>query len=234
MGVLAGTTYSEATGEKYISISGISGPPGEIRIEGPQSATVGSRPSEESNTFIRTNYPNVAGTYRLVIDGETVDRFEVTDRMAGSGNRLSYGWNGTIKRINWPDAPGEAEEVEETQENYDPDGADTLDPSNYAGIVNADNEEGIALAPRLRREGASLGPEGATVNLPDGRTVEVGAIQEADEVARVIDGENAGDVIDADQPATDSGDGQTSGSGDLGMAAAVVGVLALGYAATRR
>lgn len=104
-----------------------------------------------------------------------------------------------------------------------------IDPSNYRGIVNADNEQGIALAPSLRREGASLGPDGATVTLPDGETVDVGAVSDADEVARVLDGDDAGDVIDADRPAL--GDSSGGGSGMIGGAVAVVLALLVGAAA---
>lgn len=104
-----------------------------------------------------------------------------------------------------------------------------IDPANYRGIVNADNEEGVALAPELRREGASLGPDGATVTLPDGETVDVGAIDEADEVARVLDGPNAGDVIEADQPAVDGDPSSSSGGSgpDSGVIGAVGGGLLL-------
>jgi hypothetical protein len=111
--------------------------------------------------------------------------------------------------------------------NYEePD--DQIDPANYRGIVNAENDEGIALAPALRREGASLGPDGATVNLSDGETVDVGAIEEADEVARVLEGENAGDVIEADQPAVDGDPSSTSGGSDAGVIGAVgVGIVLL-------
>jgi hypothetical protein len=118
---------------------------------------------------------------------------------------------------------------------------DPIDPSNYAGVVNSDNEEGIAPAPELRKEGVELGPEGATFKFPDGTTAEVGAIEDPDEVARYVDGENAGEVIDADQPASDSdsdssssGTDATTSTGDLGPAAAVVALLGLGYAATQR
>jgi hypothetical protein len=114
-------------------------------------------------------------------------------------------------------------------ESYVPE--ETVDPSNYAGIVNADNEEGIALAPALRREGASLGPEGATVTLPDGETVDVGAISEADEVARYLQGDGAGDVVDADQPAVDTGSSSGGGGGMIGGAVAVVLALLVGAAA---
>jgi hypothetical protein len=118
-------------------------------------------------------------------------------------------------------------------ESYVPE--ETVDPSNYAGIVNADNAEGIAPAPALRRAGVTLGPDGATVNLPDGQTVEVGAIQEADEVARYVEGDQAGGVVDADQPAADQPEeSNTNGSGaGVGAAAVVAALLALGYGATR-
>lgn len=160
--------------------------------------------------------PSSPGWYVLKYDGRTVGLW-----VQDSGRTIST-----------PDNP-DADYTE-------PEPDTSIDPANYAGIVNADNETGVALAPSLRREGASLGPEGATVQLPDGRTVEVSQIQDADEVARVIDGPNQGDVIESDQSATSggssgsSGDGQTTSDGQgFGMAAAAVGVLALGYYATQ-
>jgi len=119
-------------------------------------------------------------------------------------------------------SPGDVTNVDET-----PSPSDIA--TNNPGIVPADNDEGIALAPSLRREGASLGPEGGTVTLPDGDTVEVGAIEESDEVARYLDGEQAGDVVDADQGAVSDPSG--SGGGLLGGAAAVVVLLVAGGAA---
>lgn len=112
------------------------------------------------------------------------------------------------------------------------DDSDEIDPSNYAGIVNADNEQGVALAPSLRREGMELGPEGATVTLPDGETVDVGAISDADEVARYTSGSNTGDVVESDQDATDSGSSTTSDA--LGASGAILGALALAYMLYRR
>jgi len=107
-------------------------------------------------------------------------------------------------------------------------------PSDIAtstpGLVPADNDEGIALAPSLRRAGADLGPEGATVTLPDGDTVDVGGIEESDEVARYLDGEQAGDVVEADQGAVD--DPTSSGGwGLIGGALAAVVLLVAGGAA---
>jgi hypothetical protein len=124
----------------------------------------------------------------------------------------------------------------------DPAGEDdapttTVDPADYAGIVNADNEEGIALAPALRRAGADLGPQGATVTLPDGETVEVGAIEDADEVARVLEGDDAGEVIDADQDAAggeSSGSSNTSSGDTFGAGGVAAVALALAYMIYRR
>jgi hypothetical protein len=112
------------------------------------------------------------------------------------------------------------------------DSSTQIDPSNYAGIVNADNEQGIALAPSLRREGASLGSDGATVTLPDGETVEVGAISEADEVARYTSGSNAGDIVDADQDAANTE--SSTNSDAIGASGTILGALALAYMIYRR
>lgn len=138
--------------------------------------------------------------------------------------------------------PGDGNAGEETSGSAD-DWTNTeepgpeIEPENYAGIVNADNEQGIALAPDLRRAGASLDENGATVNLPNGETVEVGAIEDSDEVARYIEGDRAGEVIDADQSALDDSDASTNSSdglpSDLGSGATAVVVLALVYAARR-
>jgi hypothetical protein len=120
--------------------------------------------------------------------------------------------------FDWPERPDQPAESE-------------VDPSNYAGIVNADNDEGVALAPTLRREGASLGPDGATVTLPDGETVDVGAISDSDEVARYLEGDDAGGVVDADQPAVDSDSSSGGSGGMIGGAVAVVLALLVGAAA---
>jgi len=138
--------------------------------------------------------PDRPGRYVVTVDGIPVARPEV---LAGEGG----------ESVTYPD-----------------DGPDPIDPSEYAGIVNADNDQGVALAPALRREGASIGPDGATVNLPDGETVEVGAISEADEVARYVEGDRAGEVVDADREAVDGG--STGGIGG-----AVGGVILLVAAA---
>jgi hypothetical protein len=151
-----------------------------------------------------------AGRYRVVRSGETVGTFEV---VSGTGNS---GEETTGDPDDWTNV----------------DNSNEIDPSNYAGIVNADNEQGIALAPSLRREGAELGPEGATVTLPDGETVDVGAISDADEVARYTSGSNAGDVIDADQDAVNSG--SSANSDAIGASGAVLGALALAYLIYRR
>ena len=109
--------------------------------------------------------------------------------------------------------------------------------TNHPLIVPADNEEGIAPAPVLRRRGVELGPEGATFRFENGESVEVGAIEEADEVARYISGENAGDVVEGDQDVVDetneSGGSNSSSSSDLGAGGAAA-ALAVAYLIYRR
>jgi hypothetical protein len=210
---------------------------GDIEIEAPNGETtkVGSYGGGVSGLRLRP--PDYPGRYHLLVGGERVSSVEVTSSMAGTESSVGYGWNGRI--VDLSGFPGEPATTE--QENYDPDGPEPIDPSNYAGVVNADNDEGIAPAPRLRQNGVELGPDGATFELPDGSTVDVGAIEDEDEVARYIEGDQAGEVVDADQPATDSGSdssssgtGATTSTGDLGPAVAVVALLGLGYAATQR
>jgi len=214
-----------------------------------------AKPGERIRVWLRPSHATVSGELRLV--GNGIDRKIQTVVPIGVDSRT-----GTLKlNVYAPEQPGTynleldghkisdfvvAESDSANNDRTPPEGADPdsietdLDPSNYAGIVNADNEQGVALAPRLRREGAELGPEGATVNLQDGETVEVGAIQDADEVARYVDGEDEGEVVDSDEPATDpdsdssnSGTDATTSTGDLGPAVAVVALLGLGYAAQR-
>lgn len=239
---------TETNTERYIEISGIKGRTGEMRIVGPQSANIGQRQSAGETTAIRVNLPEMPGHYRLKVGGVVTDRItlHIADVRAGTKN-IGRGWNGTIKRVNWMRTPenspqnlydtysdrllsdllgegydGPTETVQEETEPWE----DKIDPSEYVGIVNAGNEEGVALAPALRREGASLGPEGATVNLPDGETVDVGAISEADEVARYVEGDRAGEVVDADRGAVDGG--STDGAG--GVVGAVILVAAAAIA----
>lgn len=158
-----------------------------------------------------------------------------TIRDKQSGKSVSVSVSGTAMGSGFT-ANQEFEYVRRDPENIDsvpddfgqgPHGSETqIDPEEYAGIVNAGNDEGIALAPALRREGAALGPEGATVNLPDGETVEVGAISDADEVARYVEGDRAGEVVDADRGAVDGG--STDGTG--GVVGAVILVAAAAIA----
>jgi hypothetical protein len=211
-----------------------SDPAGPIYIEGPMWADNPQRIQFDRfgggniNYFSRFNLPSEAGEYTVEVNGQTVTLSVSEAEANGPTANLGFGWNGNIVTVDWQSGFSRTE-----QEDYDPDG-ESIDPSDYAGIVNADNEEGIALAPRLRREGAELGSDGAMVNLPDGETVEVGAISEADEVARYVDGDDAGDVIDSDQPATDSDSSRSGAADGMGAAGAALGVLALGYALTWR
>ncbi|WP_251327921.1 hypothetical protein [Haloplanus pelagicus] len=196
-----------------------------MTVDGVPVGSIGVYPGP--NDPISTDYLGIdlsgweTGEYTVRVDGERAGFLKVFE-----DDTISPDWNEGD-----PSPPGAVETVPTTND------APEIDPSDYAGIVNADNEQGIALAPALRREGASLGPQGATVELPDGRTVEVGAIQDADEAARYVDGPNQGEVIDADQPAAGSGSSgtdPTTSTGDLGPAVAVVALLGLGYAATQR
>jgi len=164
----------------------------------PDGSTVWSGIINPNTTFVADQ----AGEWTLRGPGGVIDRATVH---SGNGND---GEETTGSPDDWTNV----------------DNSDAIDPSEYAGIVNADNDEAVALAPALRREGAELGPEGATVQLPDGESVDVGAIQDEDEVARVIEGDNAGDVIDADQPAVD-GDPSSEGSGSGVIGAVGAGIL---------
>ncbi|QGX95006.1 hypothetical protein EI982_09485 [Haloplanus rallus] len=191
---------------------------GTLKIEAPNGETtrIGSHGGGPASTRMRP--PDVPGTYYLLGDGERLASVTVTPEMAASDSTVGTGWNGRIVDLSGFASGGGATTE---QEDYNPN-PDPIDPSNYAGIVNADNEQGVALAPALRREGVVLGADTSTVTLPDGETVDVGAIKESDEVARYIEGDNAGDVVESDQPATDSGPSSSGGSGSgSGMIGAV-------------
>lgn len=183
---------------------------GHVRLVGSNGSTVKSITTTRKGDYTHehTTLPNQPGRYTLMVGEAEVDSITV-DQTGESDQSLSDPNVGDTSPAFNDSEPG-------------PD----IDPANYAGIVNADNDEGVALAPALRREGASLGPDGATVTLPDGETVDVGAIEEADEVARVLEGENAGDVIEADQPAVD-GD-PSSSSGGSGPDSGVIGAVGVG------
>jgi hypothetical protein len=205
---------------------------GKIEVEGPQTAELGRYGG--GMEYFLFNPPNEPGEYTVRVGGHYLGSFTVTERNR-TANNLGFGWNGGIRRVDWPPASSPDESAggaEQVSEGVDPD-AGEIDPSNYRWIVNADNEEGIAPAPVLRRRGVELGPDGATFRFPDGETVDVGAVEEADEVARYLEGADAGDVIDADQDATDSGDSTGSSNSSIEPAAAAAGLLALGYALTR-
>jgi len=169
-------------------------------------------------------------------DGPSFKVFHYTPQKTGTLN--AYTSNTWGSAVNATVEPGSGSGGVQNDTAFTPEeesdalaGDDSVDPSNYAGIVNADNDEGIALAPALRREGASLGPEGGTVTLPDGDTVEVGAISESDEVARYLDGQEAGEVVDADQGAVSDPTANGSGGGMIGAAVAAVVLLVAGGAA---
>jgi hypothetical protein len=164
---------------------------------------------------MRFSAPTEEGYYGAFVAGESVDTVVVGTPGGETGTVEDNPNKGTGDADDW------------TNVDNSPD----IDPADYAGIVNADNDEGIALAPSLRREGASLGPDGATVTLPDGETVDVGAISDADEVARVVEGDDAGDVIDADRPAVDGSSSGGPGDGMIGGAVAVVLLVVAGAAA---
>jgi hypothetical protein len=204
---------------------------GPIRVKGPQEAKLGNYGSGIKHFIF--NPPNKPGNYDVTVGGEWVGSFS-ENQYNRTATGLGYGWNGGVREIDWPSASAPEQDAGDAETVSEPSDANEgeIDPSDYAGIVNADNSQGIALAPRLRREGFGLSPEGATVTLPDGETVEVGAISDEDEVARYLEGDEADDVIDADQDATDSGD-STGSSSSMEPAAAAAGLLAIGYVLTR-
>jgi hypothetical protein len=116
-----------------------------------------------------------------------------------------------------------------------------VDPSDYVGVVNADNSTGAALAPALRRRGVEVDDVGASATFGGtefeivdegtvsvgGDRIDVGDVTDSDEAARVISGPNTGAPVATDSDVVD--DGGLADGGLLGLGLA--GLLALGGAA---
>ena len=190
----------------------VSGPVTILNADGSVVRTVGNVtvPAGSSRT-LRFAAPSTPGTgwnkYEVHIDGTFAKRFGVDSKEA-------------------------SDPTDRRGANYSE--PDDIDPANHRWIVNADNSEGAAPAPVLRRQGVEIGPNGATFRFPNGKTVDVGAIEDADEVARHLEGADAGDVIEADQDAA-SGDGSASSSSSGGLAAgAAAATLGVAYLIHRR
>jgi len=165
----------------------------------------------------------------------------VSFRAKQAGTYTAKGPCGTIAQAEVKSGSGNSgeENVGDPSDWVNTSGPDSVDPANHRWIVNADNDEGIAPAPVLRRQGVELGPNGATFRFPNGETVDVGAIEDADEVARHLEGVDAGDVIDADQGAVEEGSNSSSNTPSSGVgvgvgAGSAIGALALAYLLYRR
>lgn len=207
-----------------------------------QTLTVGELLTLDSRLSLQ--YGGVSGKViapdgSVVYDGQL--NSTVAIRAGQAGTYTAKGPCGTIDQVKV--RPGSGNTGEDTVGNpsdwvnTDDPSETRIDPSNYRWIVNADNDEGIAPAPFLRRQGVELGPNGATFRFPNGETVDIGTIEDADEVARHLDGVKAGDVIDADQDVVGDGSNSSSNrssSGDFGTAGATAGALALAYLIYRR
>lgn len=106
-------------------------------------------------------------------------------------------------------------------ESYVPD--ESIDPSEYQMIVNADTQSGIALAPSAIRQGITADSDGTEVDLSDGTTVTVYPRQDADEAIR--DTETGAPV---DSPVGSGGiDGGLDDGGDRGVIGAAVAAVVL-------
>ncbi|AXG09476.1 hypothetical protein [Haloplanus rubicundus] len=200
-----------------MSVSGIGGRTGEIRVEGPQSARLGHRDSPDENVWIRANLPTEPGEYRLVIGGEVTDRLTISPSEAGTTADMGYGWNGTIKRVDWQGGTSETE-----QEEYDPDGPDQPDAANIPGLVTGD-EGGLVLSPSLRREGYTAEELGGEITI-GGETYQ---INPADTVVRdPVTGDPVSRGPGGESGAPGEDPSQRGASGDLGDAGVALGVLA--------
>jgi hypothetical protein len=105
-------------------------------------------------------------------------------------------------------------------ESYVPD--ESIDPSEYQMIVNADNQSGIALAPSAIRQGITADSDGTEVDLSDGTTVTVYPRQDADEAIRDTE---TGSPIDS--PVGSGGVEGGVGDGDRGVIGAAVAAVVL-------
>jgi hypothetical protein len=105
-----------------------------------------------------------------------------------------------------------------------PDPEDDPDPSEYAMVVNADNQSGVAFAPAAVREGLTADPSGTRYEAPDGTTFTVYPRQEADETVR--------DTETGEPVETPAGPGgvETDGGGMIGTVLLVAGGIAAAVA----
>jgi hypothetical protein len=176
---------------------------------------------------------NDPGTYRIRPVGaghQGMKQIEVSGNASGSGVSISKEFDQTPVR--------DPENIPSVRDDFGENPADRpnegIDVVSLPGVVPADNDEGAALAPALRREGVTVGDVGGEVNV-DGKTVQVGEIEESDEVARVTSGSDVGDVVPTDAQAAGpddeiAGSGGGSESGVIGAVGVVILVI-LGAAA---
>lgn len=138
---------------------------GDVRLVSPDGRTVNDLPDYRGGQYRQNiSAPSEPGTYQLTVGNQTVEIIRV-----GSGDGVTRS-----------QAFGEHE-----QRNQTP-GDDEPDIGQLPGVVNADNDEGAALAPSLRR---SIGNVGGSVTI-GGDPLEVGPVTDDDE--RLADGGGAG------------------------------------------
>jgi len=177
-----------------------SDPGGPIYIEGPLWATDPQRikfdsfSGGNSNYFSRFNLPNEPGDYRVEYNDQTTT-LNISDKAASSPTaNLGFGWNGNIVTVDW-----ESGFTRKEQEDYDPTPGLPVDPENYTGIVNSDNDLGFDLAPAIKEATGLTIDDVDKVTLRDGTTLSVGR------------GDKIVDISEATAP--DSGGGQEPGGG---------------------
>lgn len=145
-------TKRDLRGKTALEISIFSdSPTGEMRLEGPQSASVGRHGGLRGvdPTFVRVNPPAEPGKYTLSIGGETVGGVNISrqdiQHTDMSRSTLSRGWNGTIRIIDWPAGTGTTvqEEYHPAKNMYGIESKSTQQNSNMAlGISPDDNVTG--------------------------------------------------------------------------------------------
>jgi hypothetical protein len=152
-----------------------SDPRGPIYIEGPLWATDPQRikfddfSGGNSNYFSRFNLPNEPGDYRIEYNGQTTT-LNISDKAASSPTaNMGFGWNGNIVNVDW-----EGGFTRKEQEEYDPTPGLPVEPENYTGIVNSDNDLGFDLAPAIKDSTGLTIDDVDKVILRDGTTLSVG------------------------------------------------------------
>jgi hypothetical protein len=164
--------------------------------------------------------PDQTGHYDVMLGDRVFRDFTLEEEDVDPNFRddIIAGWNGSVT-----DLTGDGFEVIEEE----PHGSDnSVDPSNYEDIVNADTPSGVAFAPDEVRSGRTADPDGTEVALSDGRTVTVYPRQDADEAIRDPD---TGDPVTTPvgSGGVVGGVGDSSSGGLDGMIGGAIGVVIL-------